>query len=176
MQAEIQLPVSQALALFAKVIRKIANALQDIQKAQISAEMALPKATPSEQREEDQEPQPAGTNSVPGDEGDKATEEQRDDRDTALREKQREMIQSLDLSKYAIDKRDVDWSVAEAQVSKLAATGGTSGKSTLISVKSAVASSNVGAKRKVPEDVVEGHGGNDKKKTRRGGGGKKAKR
>ncbi len=62
--------------------------------------MALPKATPSEQREEDREPQAAGTNSVPGDEGDKATEDQRDDRDTALREKQREMIQSLDLSKY----------------------------------------------------------------------------
>ena len=59
-------------------------------------------------------------------------------------------------------------------MSKLTKSGATSGKSTLISVKSAVASTNVGAKRKVPEDV-EGPAGNDKKKTRRGGG-KKAKR
>jgi len=176
-EAEIQLPVSQALALFAKVIRKITNRLQEIRKAQINAEMSLPKTTYPEQRGDgDEELREAGTNGVPSDGRDGAIEVVRDDRDTALREKQREMIQSLDLSKYAIDNRDIDWEAAEAQVSKLATSGGgTSGKSTLISVKSAVASSNVGAKRKVPEDV-EGVGGNDKKKTRRGGGGKKAKR
>lgn len=101
MQAEIQLPVSQALALFAKVIRKVSNRLQDIQKAQISAEMALPKTSPSQHRDGNQ-PKEMVAN---GDGEVEAPEDVRDDRDPALREKQREMIQSLDLNKcvYPLD-------------------------------------------------------------------------
>jgi N-acetyltransferase 10 len=86
--------VSQALALFVKVIRKISKRLVDLQKAAISAELpdASAKATTSQG--------PTSTNWQPvatsledelNEAGDEAT--------TALREKQREMIDALDLGK-----------------------------------------------------------------------------
>jgi len=85
-----------------------------------------------------------------------------------LREKQRAMIESLDLSKYAIDNASADWSTAETQVAKLK-TQGKAGAATVVSVKSAVGA-GLGQKRKAEGGGEEGGG---KKHTRRG---KKAKR
>lgn len=93
-QAELSLPVSQALALFVKVIKKFSKRLVDIQKSAISASMP---EEPAASRLESGE---GGTNWKPvetsleaelKDAGNEATR--------ALREKQREMIDSLDLSK-----------------------------------------------------------------------------
>ncbi|KAJ8695895.1 N-acetyltransferase 10 [Pleurotus ostreatus] len=44
-ETELQLPVSQILALFAKIVRKASNKLIDIQKAAISADFPLPRRT-----------------------------------------------------------------------------------------------------------------------------------
>ncbi|KAH9933175.1 GNAT acetyltransferase 2-domain-containing protein [Epithele typhae] len=157
---ELQLPVSQALALFVKVIKKLSKKLQDVQKAAISA--TLPAPPPTERTTED---------------GERATfkplataledelEEAGDEAERAMREKQRAMIDALDLSKYAIDDGSADWSAAEAQVGRLAS--GADGKSTLVSVKQqgAGALAATGKKRKAPEDAAGGGGG--EKKARR---------
>ncbi|KAJ7665664.1 GNAT acetyltransferase 2-domain-containing protein [Mycena rosella] len=153
-EMELTLPVSQTLALFSKVIRKITKRLVGIQKAAIGADIPDPSTRA-----------PAGDKSwapiaVPLAEeldeagaGEMSKEQQR----------QREMIDSLDLKKYAINDTSTDWSMAEGQIVK--------GRgNTVVSVKS---TATAGQKRKsAPEDTDKGDGGQDKK-TRRG---KKVKR
>lgn len=163
-EAELSLPVSQALALFVKVIKKFSKRLVDIQKSAISASMP---EEPAASRLESGE---GGTNWKPvetsleaelKDAGNEATR--------ALREKQREMIDSLDLSKYAIDDSSANWSMAEAQIAKLA-NGGAHGKSTVISVNATV----TGQKRKADDGEEKGGKDKEKKGSRRSM--KKAKR
>ncbi|KAG1849922.1 GNAT acetyltransferase 2-domain-containing protein [Suillus subalutaceus] len=153
-EGELSLPVSQALALFVKVIRKITKHLVDIQKASIGADIPLALPTTTSRVGDGGEPtqwKPVETHIEDelNEAGDEATK--------ALREKQREMIDSLDLSKYAIDDASADWSVAEAQVSRLAKGEG----ATVISVKTI--EPTAGKKRK-----AEGGDEKDKKTTRRG--------
>ncbi|KAG2094228.1 GNAT acetyltransferase 2-domain-containing protein [Suillus discolor] len=154
-EGELSLPVAQALALFAKVIRKITKHLVDIQKASIGADIPLALPTTTLRVGDDGEPaqwKPVDTNIEDelNEAGDKATD--------ALREKQRQMIDSLDLSKYAINDGGTDWSVAESRLAK--------GGATVISVKTT--EPIAGKKRK-----AEGGDEKDKKPTRRG---KKSKR
>ncbi|KAJ8518310.1 hypothetical protein ONZ45_g4592 [Pleurotus djamor] len=161
-ETELQLPVNQILALFAKIIRKVGNKLIDIQKAAISADMPIPsvpvlrvqsQGESGEGVEAGWKPVQAGLEEELNEAGDKEA--------ATLREKQREMIDSLDLSKFAINDASMDWSMAEAQVSKGA-------KSSIVSVKSSTAATT-GQKRKAEDTEVK-----DKKKpTRRG---KKTKR
>ncbi|KAF8550100.1 DUF699-domain-containing protein [Imleria badia] len=164
-EAKLTLPVSQALALFNKLIRKISKKLTDIQKEAIGADIPIapsPRNTESrvhcgssEEALKPRQPIEASVEEELDEAGDEVT--------TALREKQRAMIESLDLSKYAINDAAADWGAAEAQVTKL-----TQGKvgATVVSVKSGVVS---GKKRKAETGGEEG----GKKPTRRG---KKAKR
>ena len=94
-QAELQLPVSQALALFAKLIRKISGKLQDVQKAAIGSTIRAPAQVSQD---------PGTTISLVADaeRGLKTMEAELDaagdEATTALREKQRAMIDALDLS------------------------------------------------------------------------------
>ncbi|KAI0314072.1 DUF699-domain-containing protein [Amylostereum chailletii] len=158
-ESELQLPVSQALALFVKLVRKITTKLQDIQKAAIGATLPAPSRGTTLPSTADVPVAEAVRQGVQGMEaeldeaGGKVT--------SAMREKQRAMIDSLDLSRYAIDDASADWSAAEAQV-----RGG--GKASVVSVKGAGEK-----KRKEPPAQDEGEG--KAKKTRRSGQ-KKAKR
>ena len=98
-KAELQLPVSQALALFVKVVRKITKHFLDIQKANIGA--SLPEIASNRV-----DAQSADVNSGQSKEQDDMEEDDKDDEATkVLKEKQREMIESLDLSKcvYSFD-------------------------------------------------------------------------
>ncbi|KAF8267327.1 DUF699-domain-containing protein [Lactarius quietus] len=143
-EAELQLPVSQALALFVKLIRKISSKLQDIQKAAISSTIRAP--APAQASED---PGTAITLVADAERGLKTMEAELDaagdEATAALREKQRAMIDALDLSKYAIDDASADWTVAEAQV-RNTLTGDGRGKSTVVSVK---ATGAAGQKRKL---------------------------
>jgi len=171
-EKELGLPVSQALALFAKTVRKISKKLNDIQKEAVGADIPVAPATPA-----------AGlaASRVYGKEGDatdwkpvpmsvaEELDEAGDEETRALKEKQRAMIDALDMSKYAINDAGKDWSSAEAQVGRIAK--GAAGAS-VVSVKSAAASG--GQKRKADGDGGDGGGGGEGKKgTRRG---KKTKR
>jgi len=169
-QKELSLPVSQALALFNKLIRKISKRLADIRKEAIGAD--IPVAPPSKNTdsrvqgdiegdgggngEASKSWQPIETNVV--DELDEAGDEVT----RALREKQRAMIEALDLSKYAINDTAADWSTAEVQVSKLAQGNA---RASVVSVKGGAG----GQKRKLETE----RGAGEKKPTRRG---KKVKR
>ncbi|KAI5119397.1 hypothetical protein M0805_005940 [Coniferiporia weirii] len=198
-EAELQLPVSQALALFVKIVRKITKRLQDVQRAAISANFPLPPTGPTTSRlvkgvsgvaaiadadamdadeADDAEGEDAGAKTgqtgVVASGGDAPhDEEEESEEKRAFREKQREMIAALDLSKYAIAETHADWSGAEAQVVQLARGKGAGtglSRSTVVSVKTTSgAGAGAGQKRKAGDE-----GGKDaKKKTRRG---KNAKR
>ncbi|KAJ7084737.1 GNAT acetyltransferase 2-domain-containing protein [Mycena crocata] len=150
-EMELTLPVSQTLALFSKVIRKTTKRLVGIQKAAIGAD--IPDPSTRSVLETDKSWAPIA---VPLEEeldeagaGEMSKEKQR----------QREMIDSLDLKKYAINNASADWSMAEGQIGK--ARG-----NTVVSVKSTAAT---GQKRKAPEETDKGDGGQQQKKTRRGG-------
>ncbi|KAI9430553.1 DUF699-domain-containing protein [Lactarius indigo] len=144
-EAELQLPVSQALALFVKLIRKISGKLRDIQKAAISSTIRAP--APAAQVHQD--PDTRISLVADAERGLKNMEAELDaagdEATTTLREKQRAMIDALDLSQYAIDDASADWSVAEAQV-RNTLTGDGRGKSTVVSVK---ATGAAGQKRKL---------------------------
>lgn len=99
-QEELNLPVSQALALFVKSIRKICKRLMDIQKSALEAELPPPPTSngTGDQRTikatealEKMKPVEATIDDELREAGNEVTRE--------LREKQREMINSLDLSK-----------------------------------------------------------------------------
>ncbi|KAI0916897.1 N-acetyltransferase 10 [Taiwanofungus camphoratus] len=154
-EGELQLPVSQALALFVKIVKKISKHLVDVQKSAISAD--IPEQPPARldstlgageggRRNWD----PVATSLAD------ELKEAGDDATRALREKQRAMIDSLDLSKYAIDDGSANWGAVEAQVAKLGP-----GKSTVVSVKSTVAAA--GQKRKAEDGAEKGGGGKEGK-------------
>lgn len=92
----MHLPVSQALALFVKSIRKICKRLEDLQKAAVSTE--LPDALSASRHEiaagtaeRSWKPLAEDINEELADAGDEETKR--------LRERQREMIDALDLDK-----------------------------------------------------------------------------
>jgi N-acetyltransferase 10 len=99
-KTELNLPVSQALALFGKLIRKISKRLIDIRKAAISAELPEPKFTSASL---------VGSTRLEGDAligGDNVAanmeaelEQAGNEVTSAMRERQKEMLASLDLSK-----------------------------------------------------------------------------
>ncbi|KAF8915395.1 DUF699-domain-containing protein [Mucidula mucida] len=162
MEAELTLPVSQMLALLVKIVRKIAIRLIDIQKEGING--TLPPALP-----------PGGTSEAHGglalqpvtkaieEELNEAGEEEAETR--KARERQREMINALDLKKFSIEDASMDWSAAETRV----ASG--KGNQTIIGVKKTVAE---GQKRKADADPDVSSAHKDKK-TRRGSGKKPKK-
>lgn len=148
-EEELSLPVSQALALFVKSIRKISKRLMDIQKSAFEAELPPP---PTANGTEDQRTIKAAETL----EKMKPVEVTIDDElreagnevTRGLREKQREMINSLDLSKYAIDADSADWTMAESQISKAGR-----GASTVVSVKT---SADKKRKREISSEAAGG--------------------
>ncbi|KAI0276813.1 GNAT acetyltransferase 2-domain-containing protein [Russula aff. rugulosa BPL654] len=142
-ETELQLPVSQALALFVKLLRKISCNLQEIQRAAVSATIPEPASVSQDGA--------GATVSLVADaeRGLKNMEAELDaagdEATTALQEKQRAMIDSLDLSRYAIDDASTDWSAAEAQIRDRLAAGSGRSQLTVVSVKT---SNSTGLKRK----------------------------
>jgi N-acetyltransferase 10 len=89
-QSEFQVPVSQALALFAKLVRKVSLALNEIQKAAVSAELPLPSTAPRMPAlNETGEPLP---------DLEEELEEAGEEVVSDIRAKQKEFIESLDIS------------------------------------------------------------------------------
>jgi N-acetyltransferase 10 len=100
-ETELNLPVSQTLALFVKVMRKISKRLNEIQRADVQASLP-PPPTQSTSRVQ------LRVDGVEGSEGE-VLREMEDELDEAgdevlreKREKQREIIDSLDLTKYVL--------------------------------------------------------------------------
>lgn len=107
-QKELSLPVSQALALFNKLVRKISKKLTDIQKEAIGADIPIitPQQNSTESRVHDEIDVDGGSSGEPSKSWQPINTRVEDELDEAgdeatrvLREKQRAMIESLDLSK-----------------------------------------------------------------------------
>ncbi|KXN84178.1 UPF0202 protein KRE33 [Leucoagaricus sp. SymC.cos] len=174
-EAELSLPVSQALALFVKVIKKISKCLVDIQKAAISVELPasinpssrVNDVTLDDETEGEGEKQKRGGGEAWKTVSAALEEELNEAGDEAtrgLREKQREMIDALDLRKYAINDTATDWSNAEAQIK----TAGAKGRSTVVSVKMGVeGAGGSGAQKRKAGDI---DGDTDKREQGQGGG------
>ncbi|TFK46145.1 DUF699-domain-containing protein [Heliocybe sulcata] len=94
-ETELQLPVSQTLALFVKLIRKIAKRLTDIQKEAISAELPAPRP-----RANNKESKSNGHTFQPVQQRlEEELNEAGNEEARKMKEKQRELIDSLDLNK-----------------------------------------------------------------------------
>lgn len=99
-QRELDIPVSQALALFAKLIRKVSKRLIDIRKAVISAQLpqaSLTGALAMSSRVDGDDSQPSADNVAASMEAE--LDQAGSEVTNAMRERQKEMIDSLDLKK-----------------------------------------------------------------------------
>ncbi|KAG5368193.1 RNA cytidine acetyltransferase [Yarrowia sp. C11] len=115
MSAELNLSVSQNMAMFSKIIRKVSNYFREVLSSAIDEQM--PKQLHEDVRELD------GEEDMFGEVQENVTdelEEAGDEVTAALREKQRELINALDLNEFKIN--DDDWEGAKKGASK-AATG-----------------------------------------------------
>ncbi|KAG5338546.1 hypothetical protein C0989_007110 [Termitomyces sp. Mn162] len=155
-ESELQIAVPQGLALLVKVVRKINKSLVDVQKAAIIGE--LPDTSVPSNAKTQVTPRlaaPKSPNLGLEDELNAAGNEVT----AALREKQREMIDALDLQKFAITGAGIDWENAEEQITHLGKAN--SNTATIVSVKATPSGMHSGQKRKAEM--------NEKKTTRRGG-------
>ena len=177
---ELNLPVSQLLALFIRIMRKICDVYKKIRTSAVQKEV---KKEVVEQQQHQQHQQtsdhvPAGKRELDDEEAWDPTEQSLDndlhegelESKQMLRDRQRDLIQSLDLSQYAITSNEDNWSQA--------LTGGKELKkkaSGVISIKNP-ASTKLTLKRKhqsMDEVVAEGQKWAEKNKL--GGGKKKSK-
>ncbi|EUC59788.1 nucleolar ATPase Kre33, putative [Rhizoctonia solani AG-3 Rhs1AP] len=159
-EAELDIPVNQALALFVKAVRKICTRLQNLHKEALGADIPTQPAQPPTKTDgTDWQPLAQTVQEELQEAGNEATRE--------LRAKQREMIDALDMSKYAIDHTSADWVQAEAHVAKLADPNRKKQVSTVVSLKSS-ASTSTGAKKRAAEEPADA----PKKKNRRSKGSK----
>ncbi|KAI9784774.1 MAG: killer toxin resistant protein [Geoglossum umbratile] len=176
-EKELSLPASQVMAMFVKIVRKVANFFRELlSNAIISSSEVLDAPQVSrtnasgvhddEVVDERFEPlaQPLDEDLEEG--GDEALRE--------LREKQRELINALPLERYEIATGPAAWEDAERQI-KTAQKGGN--KSMTVSVE--IRPVGAAAKRKAGETAAEiyeqeigdGEGrGRERKKVRKGGG------
>ncbi|KAI8072480.1 GNAT acetyltransferase 2-domain-containing protein [Gongronella butleri] len=153
LEKELSLAGNQVMALFVKIIRKFSQAFVDIQgKAIVEEEeeekqkhAAVNKETKKNKRDAKDDaawiPLKENMDDDLQQEGDKVLGE--------IKAKQREMIDSLDLTKYAIADEDADWSAAEAQAK--AFSTGKKTVSTVVSVKNDKSSK----KRKLKESAKD---------------------
>ncbi|CAE7224675.1 unnamed protein product [Rhizoctonia solani] len=153
-EAELDIPVNQALALFVKAIRKICTRLQNLHKEALGADIPTqPAQLPTKSDGTDWKPLAQTVEEELQEAGNEVTRD--------LREKQREMIDALDLSKYAIDHTSADWAQAEAHVAKLADPNRKKEVSTVVSLKSAAPATST--KKRAGDESIEA----PKKKNRR---------
>ncbi|KAH0544210.1 killer toxin resistant protein [Glutinoglossum americanum] len=173
-EKELSLPASQVMAMFVKIVRKVANFFRELlSNAIISSSEAL--EAPQTSR--------ANASGVHDDEViderfeplaqplDEDLEEGGDEALRQLREKQRELINALPLEQYEIAVGPAAWEEAERQI-KAAQNGG--GKSMTVSVKKAVGEGKRKKGETVEEVWEEEIGGEQEgrkgKKARKGGG------
>ncbi|SCV74769.1 BQ2448_7798 [Microbotryum intermedium] len=168
-ETEHQVPVAQCLALFSKTIRKLTKTLQTLQKEDVA--QLIPDASVSmDQKTKDFVSQPPAATAGMDKGGVEGLEKELDREGQemlkALRESQREVIDSLDLKQYSIAGTEDEWAQAQTQLAK---------GSGVISIKNP--ESTKGLKRKLGgDDVKKDDGGKKHKKDKKHKDGKKGKK
>ncbi|SGY81905.1 BQ5605_C009g05533 [Microbotryum silenes-dioicae] len=168
-ETEHQVAVAQCLALFSKTIRKLTKSLQTLQKEDVAklvpdASLGMDKKTQAFVN------QASGASTAVVKGGVQGLEEELDQEGRevlkALKESQREVIDSLDLKQYSIAGTEDEWAQAQAQLAK---------GSGVISIKNP--ESTKGLKRKLGgEESKKEEGGKKHKKDKKHKEGKKGKK
>ncbi|PLW14519.1 hypothetical protein PCANC_12966 [Puccinia coronata f. sp. avenae] len=163
-EGEIKLPVSQTLALFVKVIRKLTKAIQELQKAKISSQFTAAIEDNTHSKSASSEPQ--SSEKVTALPTKKATTQVKPNGDlqTApdrLKEQQRELIDSLDLNQYAVGGDQSEWEHVEQKIGETL-VGDSEKKSVTVSLANPNSSKKL-LKRK-SEDAQPAQSAKDKKK------------
>ncbi|EPX74824.1 N-acetyltransferase Nat10 [Schizosaccharomyces octosporus yFS286] len=123
LEREFNLPSNQLLAMLVKLLKKITTCIDEIESKNIEKDLEVnekvekpshrvPEFTPLQQSLEEE------------------LQEGGDEAMLSLREKQRALIDAMDLEKYAIGGNEEDWKKAEQQINKTQGKG-----STVVSVK-----------------------------------------
>ncbi|KZF26038.1 N-acetyltransferase [Xylona heveae TC161] len=158
-EKELNLPSSQLLAMFIKIVRKISSHFRALVEGAVAE--TLPDAEAGKTRDglsaahDDEQ-------AIDGDERfaplamslDQELKDEGDAVNRELREKQRALIDSLPLDRYEISNNDDPaWAEAERQIRRTGASGA-NGASTTISVKSSKPSASSSAAKRKAGDVV----------------------
>lgn len=121
---ELNLPSNQAIAMFAKIMRKISVYFRQLQAESIGE--TLPNTAQSEQIAEMNGEEVKGYNAAEAlDQMDDDLEEAGSEAVQAMRERQREFINSLDLDKYAIAENEEEWNQNQKGLERAAQSKGT---------------------------------------------------
>ncbi|CAG8492780.1 10349_t:CDS:10 [Ambispora gerdemannii] len=131
LEKELTLPSSQILALFIKIIRKISKYFTSLETAAVQA--IIPHETTIVQKKKSNPENEAAWDPMQQ-ALDDDLEEAGDEIMNQMRTNQRELIDSMDLSKYAISENAEEWEAAETQISN-ASKYKKSNASTMVSVK-----------------------------------------
>jgi len=165
-EGEIKLPVSQTLALFVKVIRKLTKAIQELQKANISSQFTK---SIDETHFQNTSPEPQSAPKVPASLTKKTTEVKANVNlpqvPERLKEQQRELIDSLDLNQYAVGGDESEWEHIEQKIGQTL-VGDSDKKSMTVSLANPNSSKKL-MKRKVEEAQPTKSGKEKKKKTKK---------
>ncbi|ODQ51068.1 DUF699-domain-containing protein [Saitoella complicata NRRL Y-17804] len=145
LHGELNLPSNQVLAMFIKIIRKAANHFRDLKSRSI--EQTLPGQSTKLAQVVDEEDEEINKQFAPVQQSlEDDLEEAGDEVSEALKEKQRELINSLDLQKYAVAGEDADWDAAAKTMSAAA-----KGKTGVVAVRN----ENSTSKRKQTETAED---------------------
>ncbi|KAJ2747369.1 N-acetyltransferase 10 [Coemansia pectinata] len=167
-EKELNLPSRQILALFTKILRKFSNRFRELETK------AIEKEFDAERMIVDEGVSRTGAKRSLTDEAawDPTAKSMEQDLAEAGREvtdefklKQREMIDAMDLSEYAIAGDNKDWEAAETQIKKAAQSGGKAAQS-VVSVKNQASTKKSKLERSVAKDLVkaeEAHSQKNKK-------------
>ncbi|GAA5823755.1 hypothetical protein JCM5353_008583 [Sporobolomyces roseus] len=165
-EAELQLPVAQTLALFVKTIRKLTRSLQEVLKADAGRSLPTEAEVSATQLLKANGASGVATKETNREAMAKELEEEGNEVLKQLREEQREVLDSLDLKQYAVGGSKDEWAAAEAQVA--AKVNGGKGVTSVVSVKNP--ESTKGSKRKAGAEAggaAKSEGKKDKKDKKR---------
>ncbi|SCU87749.1 LAFA_0E08592g1_1 [Lachancea sp. 'fantastica'] len=120
---ELNLPFNQTVAMFAKIIRKFSVYFREVLSASI--EQTLPELKDAEVEEMDGNEVQALDAAAALDKMDDELEEAGTRANAQLRDKQRELINNLNLDKYAIDDNTEEWADSKKDLDRAAKSNGT---------------------------------------------------
>ncbi|KAK9470259.1 GNAT acetyltransferase 2-domain-containing protein [Dipodascopsis tothii] len=134
LEKELKLPSSQVLAMFAKIIRKVSTFFTAVLERAIADEDGGEKKSSTAVSGGDEDFAPDADDDVIDNDdyagfapvGQSLAEDLQEGGDevlNAMKEKQRELINALDLQKFAIATDPTEWDISEKQAKKMAKTG-----------------------------------------------------
>ncbi|KAJ1945292.1 N-acetyltransferase 10, partial [Linderina pennispora] len=149
-EKELNLPSRQILALFTKILRKFSNFYRDLETKAIEDEFD------QEHGEEKRGAKRSLTDDAAWDPTKQTLAEELDEAGREVseefKEKQRELIDAMDMSQYAIGGEDKDWEAAESQIRKAGSSGSVQ---TVVSVKNMESSKRARTEKKVAAGLAK---------------------